>query len=187
LLDRVGVDGLPLTSAGYLKPDDVLACATELNMDKEWIGKFNREAQTFPVLSLRESAQKLGLLRKFRGRLVLTANGKKVSKDPVALWGYLSSKTPFGDACERDAGIVALLITAAGQIPDHSSFHLPLRALGWGYSPIEPIDESGAYQAARQTIALLRRLGALPDAFGPSTEAKQQAGGIAFARTALRK
>ncbi len=32
-----------------------------------WIGKDNHENRTLPVLNLRESAQKAGLLRKYRG------------------------------------------------------------------------------------------------------------------------
>jgi len=40
---------------------------TELGWAKDWIGKANREDQTLPVLQLRESAQRLGLIRKIKG------------------------------------------------------------------------------------------------------------------------
>jgi hypothetical protein len=74
-LDRVADDGLPLTSAGYLKPDDVTALAAVIPAMADWIGTANRESHTYPVLSFRESVQKLGLLRKYRGRLRLTKPG----------------------------------------------------------------------------------------------------------------
>ena len=74
-LDCVADDGLPLTSAGYLKPDDVTALAAVIPAMADWIGTANRESHTYPVLSFRESVQKLGLLRKYRGRLRLTKAG----------------------------------------------------------------------------------------------------------------
>ncbi len=66
LLDRVGTEGITLTSAGWLPPVHVEAAVTELGLATEWIGKGNRESQTLPVLGLRESAQQAGLLRKHR-------------------------------------------------------------------------------------------------------------------------
>lgn len=56
LLDRVGTDGIMLTSAGCLPPVHVEAAVTELRLAKEWIGKGNRESRTLPVLGRRESA-----------------------------------------------------------------------------------------------------------------------------------
>jgi hypothetical protein len=75
LLDRVGSDGIRLTGAGYLPPSHVAAAVTELSLAAEWIGTGNRESQTLPVLHLRESAQKAGLLRKYQGKLLLTVRG----------------------------------------------------------------------------------------------------------------
>lgn len=60
LLDRVGTEGITLTSAGYLPPVHVEAAVTELGLVTEWIGKGNRESQPLPVLDLRESAQQAG-------------------------------------------------------------------------------------------------------------------------------
>src|SRR5439155_20198883 len=54
LLDRVGDNGIKLTSAGYLPPAHVEAAVAELGLGEEWIGKGNRESQTLPVLHLRE-------------------------------------------------------------------------------------------------------------------------------------
>lgn len=71
LLQRVG-DGIDLTGAGYLPPNVVLQAVTELGWDRQWIGAGNREHHTLPVLQLRESARQVGLIRKHRGRLLLT-------------------------------------------------------------------------------------------------------------------
>ena len=57
LLDRVGAGGIRLTTAGCLPPAHVAAAFTELGLAEEWIGRGNREADTWPVLHLRESAQ----------------------------------------------------------------------------------------------------------------------------------
>lgn len=81
LLGRVGTDGITLTGAGYLPPVHVDAAVTELHLTTEWIGKGNRESQTLPVLDLRESAQKAGLLRKHGGKVLLTAQGRAMRRD----------------------------------------------------------------------------------------------------------
>jgi hypothetical protein len=67
------------------------------------------------VLHLRESAQRMGLLRKHRGRLLATARGKAVCRDPVALWWHLAERMPASsnDRCERHAGVLYLLAVAA--------------------------------------------------------------------------
>jgi hypothetical protein len=49
-LDHLGDHGLPLTSAGYLKPDDVLAVSAVLPTMTDWIGTNNREHHTFLTL-----------------------------------------------------------------------------------------------------------------------------------------
>lgn len=75
---------IKLTCAGYLPPPDVEAAVAELGLAAEWHGKFNRESQTLPVLDLRESAMRLGLLRKYKGTLLATSHGRKLRGDPVA-------------------------------------------------------------------------------------------------------
>ncbi|NEE03768.1 plasmid pRiA4b ORF-3 family protein [Phytoactinopolyspora halotolerans] len=116
LLERVGDDGIKLTAAGYLPPAHVEAAMAELGMEDEWVGKFNREDQTLPVLLLRETAQKLGLLRKYRGRLLLTARARKLRSDPVALWWHLAANLPVKsrDPFTNQAGLLYLVAVAAG-------------------------------------------------------------------------
>ena len=96
LLDRVGTGGIKLTGAGYLPPSQVEAAMAELELDGKWIGKANREVQTTPVLHLRESATKMGLLRKHRGTLLATPRGRSLRGDPVGLWWQLAERMPLG-------------------------------------------------------------------------------------------
>ncbi|MDP9459982.1 MAG: plasmid pRiA4b ORF-3 family protein, partial [Actinomycetota bacterium] len=78
LLARVG-DAVRFTQAGYLPPALVAETMQHLGWADDWIGKHNREDQTLPVLDLRDSAQRLGLLRKHRGTLLLTVAGRRVT------------------------------------------------------------------------------------------------------------
>ncbi len=85
LLDRVGADGVKLTTAGYLPPAMVVEAMTTLGDRVSWIGKGKREDLTLPVLNLRESAQYLKPVRKSKGHLVLSPAGRRLGADPVAL------------------------------------------------------------------------------------------------------
>lgn len=84
LLDHVGDQGIKLTGAGYLPPAHVEAVVAALDLGQEWIGKGNREVQTAPVLHLRETATKMGLLRKHRGMLLATSRGRALAR--LTLW-----------------------------------------------------------------------------------------------------
>jgi len=91
-------------AAGYRSvPDPEADIATvvrtifdELGLGDERIGKGNREDLTAPVLTLREAAQRLGLLRKYQGRLVPTSRARRLTGDPVGLWWHLASRLPLG-------------------------------------------------------------------------------------------
>ena len=76
-------EGIKLTGAGYLPPVHVEAAVAALDLGKEWIGKGNREVQTVPVLHLRETATKMGLLRKNRGLLMVTSRGRALRNNPA--------------------------------------------------------------------------------------------------------
>ncbi|MFC5379333.1 plasmid pRiA4b ORF-3 family protein [Aquipuribacter nitratireducens] len=85
LLDRVGDTGLPLTAAGYLKPVDVRAAFDAWGLETEWIGAGNREDLTWPVAEVREGAMALGLLRRYKGRLLCSRLGKQARADRAVL------------------------------------------------------------------------------------------------------
>ncbi len=190
LLDRVGTDGITLTGAGYLPPVHVEAAVTELHLGKEWIGKGNRESQTLPVLDLRESAQKAGLLRKHRGKVLLTARGRAMRRDPVALWWLLAQKTPppSTDACQTQAGLMVLVATAA-QITDNLDATVAdlLGAIGWMSADGTQLTGSMASYAAWHTAAVLRRVGAFTDDGDFDRRQRPTPDGVIFARAALTR
>lgn len=186
LLDRVGGDGIKLTGAGYLPPAEVEAAVAGLGL-LVW-GKGNREVETLPVLHLRESAQKAGLLRKHRGMLSLTARGRAVRTDPVAVWWQLAERTPppLRDRCEAQAGLLALVLVAGGDVGNlHETIAELLGAIGWMASDGTPMTGSMASQAAWATTAVFRQMGALAG-WGVVPPHGAEADGASFARAALR-
>ncbi|MFI7587990.1 hypothetical protein ACIB24_13040 [Spongisporangium articulatum] len=85
LLTEIG-DGLALTAAGYLPPRTVSRALDELGWRDELIGPANREVDAYPVLVLRETAQRLGLARRRGARLTLTPGGRAALADGRTLW-----------------------------------------------------------------------------------------------------
>ncbi|QNE22563.1 plasmid pRiA4b ORF-3 family protein [Kribbella qitaiheensis] len=190
LLNRVGADGIKLTGAGYLPPAHVKAAMADLGLGEAWIGKGNREIQTMPVLHLRESAQAMGLLRKYRGTLSLTKRGQAVRDDPLALWWHLADHMPPAsrDDCETQAGIIFLAAVAAQSTinPNRTGAEI-LGAVGWMGIDGAPMTPSMAAQAAWDASTVLYRLGAYidePGVVGRSYTPTPQ--GVTFARAALR-
>jgi hypothetical protein len=168
-LDRVGADGLPLTAAGYLKPVDVTAAAAVVPGGTEWIGARNREVETYPVLRCRELLQRLGLLRKYRGRLLLTKAGSAARGDPERLWQHLADRLPLGKDRDMDvpAGLMALVFAAsepARAVP-LDLIADALTYLGWREAPADPISERSAQDAALDTLDVLDAMATGPRGF----------------------
>lgn len=134
LMDAVGTAGLDLTAAGWMPQSTVLAGMTELGWIGGWIGKGNREDVTPPIAVLRETAQRIGLLRAQKGRLLLSAAAKKALGDPVAqlrlIAGGLYRK--LSDA-ETDAAVLLLLAIADGTATEDRwrSVAFGLEMCGW--------------------------------------------------------
>jgi hypothetical protein len=187
LLAAVG-GGVTLTQAGYLPPAMVERAMSELDWESQWPGKHNREDLTLPILELRESAQRFGLVRKYKGRLLTTAAARKVADDPQALWWYLANRLPDARSeSQRHAGVAFLLLVAAGRARDDSLLAEALAVFGWvDRMTGDRVGASGAFSAARDTWALFRRLGLLAekarwdDPEPPPTEAARR-----LARAAL--
>ncbi|WP_354174644.1 plasmid pRiA4b ORF-3 family protein [Arthrobacter sp. UYEF36] len=95
LLDRAGADGLQLTQDGYLKPAVVSEAVRDLGWAYRWPGAANRESQTLPVLMLRQQLQAWKLLRKSKGKLVLSPAGRKMRDGGRPLWDYLAGMVAF--------------------------------------------------------------------------------------------
>jgi hypothetical protein len=161
-LDHVADQGLALTAAGYLKPVDVTAAAAVVPEGSEWIGAKNREIDTYPVLAFRASLQQLGLLRKYRGRLLLTKAGHAARGNPDRLWQHLAARLPVGKQNDmaRPAGLFALVYAASA--PDQpvpfETIAQALTDLGWRQGQRDPISALSADRAARDTLDLLHNV-----------------------------
>jgi hypothetical protein len=196
-LDRVGDAGITLTQAGYLPPAHVEYVSELLALGDIWIGKNNREVQTYPVLEFRESAQRLGLIRKAHNRLSLTKFGARVRSDVDALWRHLAHALPLvlttrgpESRASRDAGVLMLVGVAAGlsEAERDALITTGLRWLGWRPSPVTELTASDVYELQRPTLAVLTHIGAIQQwQFPGSTPAAEPtATAIAsFARAAL--
>jgi hypothetical protein len=188
LLERVGTGGIKLTSAGYLPPVHVVAAFNELGLADEWIGQGNREVDTWPVLQLRESAQKLGLLRKYRGQLLSTARGRALRDDPVGLWWQLAERMPVGatDPFASQAGLLELTAIAGDAADDlDTTVASLLGSLGWRLSDGTPPTHWDASRGGRETWGVLSRIGAFTgDRFAPGSGAPTTEG-VLFARASL--
>lgn len=196
LLDRVGPDGIVLTQAGYLPPIHVEELSAELGLDDLWIGKHNREAQTYPVLLFRESAQQLGLLRKARNRLSLTKAGERARKDAELLWRHIADALPLSltsrgpeTRAAREAGALLLLATAAGLGHDKRDELIiaGLQAGGWRSGSGGPLTSSDLIHLTRPTSLVLEHINVLPsELLRPSAaDPRISDTGLAFARAAL--
>lgn len=136
-LERAGVDGIGLTAAGYLTPADVVAVAPLVPTVADWLryGKNNRESMLHPLLDFRQSLQRLGLLRKSKGRLLLTKAGRDARSDLVHLRGHLVGRIARipDDPWTAQATLLILLFAATSadsELP-LESVAAALRAFGW--------------------------------------------------------
>lgn len=190
LFDVVG-DGVKLTAAGYLPPAIVCTIFDELDLADEWIGKGNREDLTLPVLELREAAQRLGLLRKYKGRLLPTSRGRTLANDPVGLWWHVADRLPIGGRGDAEAslqaGVLLLALAAADATEEDLDSRIAtlLTGLGWAVGDRHPVDPRTAIGLVADDVRLLQRLGALDVERLGVWPGVATSGGIALARAAL--
>ena len=165
LMRRIGVDGLQLTSAGWLPPVVVSDAMRDLGWAWRWIGTFNRENQTLPILLLRENAQWLGLIRKLKGRLVLGAEAKKLLNDPVGLWFLLARSVAHRQKhdYEQAAALFLALEVVSGKREGKHEYLRPisfgLSALGWTTSTGWDLPAEVVADVIRQSWDVLFDLG----------------------------
>lgn len=142
-LDRAQGGGIPLTSAGYLKPADVVQAVKVVPKMVDWIGAHNREINCQPLFEFRQSLQSMGLLRKYKGALVLTKAGAAAHRDPSKLWDHLAARLlpDTDDAFTMQATLVFLAY--AGTCGDAelplNEMATALTELGWRHSDGKPV------------------------------------------------
>lgn len=190
LIRRIGLDGLSLTAAGWLPPAVVREAMTGLGRAKDWNGKANREDQTLPVLRLRESAQRLGLIRKIKGRLAITSAARRMLDDPAGLWLFLARAVAHRHRhdSERDAALLLLLEVAAGKRTGWADYleavSFGLGALGWSTRTGAELDTNTVQALLVGAREVLLNLGIFEDRFGLEANTVK-APGQAFACAAL--
>ncbi|MEV0031058.1 hypothetical protein [Nocardia sp. NPDC050793] len=156
-------------------------------MSAEWIGKGNREDLTVPVLALRESAQRLGLLRKYKGRIVPTTKARSLHDDPVALWWHIAERLPRSvtRSPDREAGVLYLLALAGGAADRAGDIAAgTLTALGWRDADYRPITATDIGWITQHITVVLEQLGLLHRSW--RTPPRLESGGVLLARAALR-
>ena len=93
LLDIVG-DGVKLTPTGLMKQASVRVLLERLGWGGDWVfGRSLREDNLPPVHWLRHAAHALHLVRRHKGRLVLTVSGREIDGDAGRSCGSTSSPT----------------------------------------------------------------------------------------------
>jgi hypothetical protein len=118
LVERIGVEGLTLTKAGWMPPAVVLEGMTTLGWRDQWIGEANREDLTYPMRELRASAERVRLIRKVKGRLELVSRTRPAIGRPALLaeqigWMLLRQRMTDG---QRVAATVFVIGLADGSI-----------------------------------------------------------------------
>jgi hypothetical protein len=161
-LDHVGTTGLTLTAAGYLRPDDVMAASRVIPDAVHWIGARNREVQTTPVLDFRQMLQSTGLLRKAKGRLLLTKAGLKANGDTAALWRHLAQRLPLSkpNTFEGCAELLLLIHIASAPHadPPYAAIATAMTELGWRRANGEPVSDYQVMWADEPTRTLLTNM-----------------------------
>ncbi|HEX5967363.1 MAG TPA: plasmid pRiA4b ORF-3 family protein, partial [Intrasporangium sp.] len=168
LLDAVR-DELELTAAGYLPPRVVETIYHEARLEEEWIGKGNREDQTWPVLDLRERSQRFGLIRKAKGRLHVTARGRRLLDDPMALLEEVLQRLALeGEDFEKVAGGLRLLAVAGGGGLGRDRWDAPwtvedtvcrtLSIAGWQTGDGHPLTRDHVFGATRDLMDAVRQM-----------------------------
>lgn len=133
-------DGAELTQSGYLPRTSVAEAAERFGW-WEWEKPPRSEADVHQLVTIREAARRLRLVRRRGRRLLATSRGTQLLERPAELWAAIATET-------EDAGEFALAVTEvvglrllAGPVEPQlltAEVHPVLIALGWstGGQPI---------------------------------------------------
>ncbi len=185
-LDRAAGDGIELTAAGYLKPIDVVAVAPLVSTVADWWGTSNRESMLHPLLDFRRSLQSLGLLRKSKGRLLITKAGRDARSDVARLRQHLADRLAQIDDDRWTAQATLLILLYAATSPNDAipmeSIAAALREFGWK-TQAGPVQAQHLYRVA--ALDILRNVSDRPE--GSAERLRISPAAAALARAALTR
>ncbi|WP_253867585.1 plasmid pRiA4b ORF-3 family protein [Mycobacterium sp. GA-1285] len=155
-LDRASDDGIPLTSAGYLKPADVAVSTKVVPAMGDWPDDSDREVHCPPLLEFRQSLQSLRLLRKHKNALLLTKAGSAAQRDPAALWDHLARRLVPADERTFEGQASLLLLAYAGGSEDGrlltDKIAAALTELDWRHGDGEVVRGYDLYRLPAHTV-----------------------------------
>lgn len=189
LLERVGTDGLTLTQAGWMPPVVVREGMAEFNWRDRWPTASDREIDTMPMQQLRESAERMRLIRKYRGKLEVVKRVGAIVGNPVALSEHVARMLLRQRMTEGQATASTLLVLgiADGSIsgPREAEERVLrlLTELGYADADGQPLGMQWFYGLTAPVRDVLDTLGLWADA---RRERQPSAALRSFARAALR-
>lgn len=159
-LGQVGT-GIRLTSAGFLPPATVVALMVVLDPHNAWVVKVHRENAVYPLLHLREATTRLGLTRKSKGYLLLTAKGQKFQDRSELLFEHVAERMPVERTeAGSEIALLLLMLVAAGEARTWDAAKASLdemsSMIGWDLGGGGRFGNDNALQAASDTRLLLR-------------------------------
>lgn len=170
LLARGRDDGLPLTQTGALGRVIVREAAVEFPhwWDAELFGPPHQEAELVLLEALHALAREARLLRKYKGRLLLTAQAKTVQHDPEVLLEAVTPHLYPGDPFEREVAELASAVLLVERELDrealtatvHDAVSEDWRSEG---GPLTEYGVAGALAPFRHTMIGLGPLSDRPD------------------------
>lgn len=162
ILQRSLNPGIDLTAAGYLKPSEVTLWDNRLPALKEWPFRGTIEVHIQPLMWLHRKLKDMGIVRKYKNRLLPSAVGKKCATDPQLLWKIFSETLiPRRNDFAEFATVLILLHIAT---TDRETVDIPaivkvLNALGFATEHGEDIHEYHVYPVHNELFAFLDNIG----------------------------
>ena len=163
LLERAGSgDGLPLTTAGWIKPATLTEFMSVLPAAADWIHSATREIDVHIVTDFRATLQNHRLLRKFKNSLRLTDAGKAALADLADLWAFLVERlVPSDDDFTGSVGAVVLVhMVTSGDRVDMEAVARTMAEAGWK-------DRDGLSATTRELWPIYNSLWTLVGNVGP--------------------
>ena len=163
LLQRAAApEGLPLTTAGWMKPSTLTEFMEVLPTAADWIHSATREIDVHIVTDFRATLQNYRLLRKFKNSLRLTEAGKAALADPADLWTFLVERlVPADDDFTGSVGAVVLVhMVTSGDRVDMDTVARTMADAGWK-------DRDGVAATARELWPIYNSLWTLVGNVGP--------------------